>query len=293
LQGDGEALKYKLIAIDLDGTLLSPAGKVTARTKAAVHRCLAAGYLVCFATGRNFTESRAILDAVAHYGSAVFVGGAMVIDTKQRITLHRTLMNPDLARQLCGFFEDCGHAVLALQDTGHAGVDYLISGKIEPNEATRQWLSVTSASVHWIDGLPAHEHDHTIRVGIVAPATKDREIQDDLSATFGSRIVSHCLLVPAYGVQVVEVFDPAVNKWEGILHLAARHKIEPAEIVAIGDDVNDVPMVKNAGLGVAMGNAHPQLQAVAKKVIGSNAEDGLAVFLEELIAKHLVDPVSS
>jgi hypothetical protein len=282
--------KYKMIAIDLDGTLLSPTGAVTPRTKAAVHACLASGYLVCFATGRNFTESQTILDAVAHYDSAVFVGGAMVIDTKQRLTLHRTLMAPQLARELCGFFETRGHAVLALQDTGHAGVDYLISRDIEPNSATRQWLSVTAATAQFVSGLAEHSHEHTIRVGIVAPMETADAMQADLNASFGSRIVSHSILVPAYGVQVVEVFDPAVNKWVGILFLAQRHKVEAKEIIAIGDDVNDLPMVREAGLGVAMGNAHPQLKAAARRVIGSNAEDGLAVFLEELVVSHAVMP---
>src|SRR4051794_18115174 len=104
---------YRMIAIDLDGTLLSPRGEVTPRTKAAIHRALAAGMLVCFATGRNWTESQTVLDAVAHYDSAVFVGGAMVVDTKQRVTLHRTMMEPALARELCTVFESRGHAVLA------------------------------------------------------------------------------------------------------------------------------------------------------------------------------------
>ena len=90
--------QYRMIAIDLDGTLLTPTGEVTARTKDAVHRALSAGLLVCFATGRNMTESQMVLDAVAHYDTAVFVGGAMVIDTKQRTTLHRTAMQPQLAR---------------------------------------------------------------------------------------------------------------------------------------------------------------------------------------------------
>ena len=111
-------MKYKLIAIDLDGTLLSPSSQVTARTKAAIHRALEAGLLICFATGRNFTESQTVLDAIEHYDSAVFVGGAMVIDTRQRVTLHRTVMDPELARELCGFFESHGQAALALQDTG-------------------------------------------------------------------------------------------------------------------------------------------------------------------------------
>src|SRR5215203_3726871 len=118
---------YRMIAIDLDGTLLSPEGKVTERAKAAVHKALDAGLLVCFATGRNWTESKTVLEAVAHYDSAVFVGGAMVIDTRNEVTLHQTMVEPQLAREICKLLEDHGHAVLALQETGVAGVDYLVS----------------------------------------------------------------------------------------------------------------------------------------------------------------------
>src|SRR6202051_3472397 len=117
--------QYRMIAIDLDGTLLSPEGQVSPRAKKAVQRCLSAGLLVCFATGRNWTESRAIFDTVEHWPTAVLVGGAIVIDTDQKVPLHRTMMEPSLARQVCAALESHGHAVLALQDTGSAGVDYL------------------------------------------------------------------------------------------------------------------------------------------------------------------------
>src|SRR5689334_6347590 len=156
--------QYRMIAIDLDGTLLSPNGEVTPRTKAAVHGALGAGLLVCFATGRNMTESQTVLQAVAHYDTAVFVGGAMVVDTRQRLTLHRTCMQSDLARELCGTIEGMGHAVLALQDTGEVGVDYLISDGLPLNFATRQWLKVTRATVHQAKDLARHPHEHTIRV---------------------------------------------------------------------------------------------------------------------------------
>src|SRR5260221_4551771 len=121
--------QYRMIAIDLDGTLLSPAGEVTPRTKQAVHSALNAGLLVCFATGRNMTESQMVLDSVAHYDSAVFVGGAMVIDTKQRTTLHRTAMEPALAQEVCGTLQSLGHAALDLQDIGLPGVHYLLSDR--------------------------------------------------------------------------------------------------------------------------------------------------------------------
>jgi 5-amino-6-(5-phospho-D-ribitylamino)uracil phosphatase len=287
LAGDGEALKFKMIAIDLDGTLLSPQGKVNPRTRSAVQRILKAGPVVCFATGRNFTESKPVLEAVGHFDSAVFVGGAMVIDTQKQITLHRTLMKPELARELCEFFESRSHAVLALQDTTAAGVDYLISKNIPRSQATQKWLEVTRATVHWIENLGRHPHEHTIRIGIVAPSDPMAELNRTLLKTFGSRIVSHKLIVPAYGVDVLEVFDPAVNKWEGILHVARLHGIDPCEIIAIGDDINDVPMVQNAGFGVAMANGHPELLAVADRVIGHNKDDGLAIFLEELADQNL------
>jgi Cof subfamily protein (haloacid dehalogenase superfamily) len=274
-----------MLAIDLDGTLLSPAGLVAAATRAAVHRAVDSGLKVCFATGRNLTESLSILDAVGHYDLGVFAGGAMVIDTRRRQTVHRTTMSPALAEQVSRFLEERGHAVLALQDTGRAGVDYLLTdgpaSKVSP--ATTQWLAITAAEVHRVASVADRPHEHTVRVGIVAAMDVARQVRDALIARFGSTIVTHTLNVAAYGVDVLEVFDPAVNKWEGILHVARHHRIDPASIIAIGDDVNDIPMVRQAGLGVAMGNAHPELLAVAGRIIGSNAENGLAAFINEIL----------
>jgi len=281
-----------MIAIDLDGTLLSPEGKVTERAKAAVHQCLSAGLLVCFATGRNWTESKTVLDAVAHYSTAVFVGGAHVVDTKQEVTLHRTMMEPTLAADVCRELESSGHAVLALQDTGSAGVDYLITADVGLNPATAHWMRVTSAKVHRIPSLADYAHEHTIRVGIVAEPDEVARVEKELAEKFGERIMMMSIRVPQAGVTVLEVFDPAVNKWEGIMHVARRHGIEPEQIIAIGDDVNDVPMLKQAGLGVAMGNARDEIKAVAKRVIGHNKDEGLAEFLEELVAQHAVEPMT-
>lgn len=284
--------RYRMIVIDLDGTLLSPVGTVTEATRAAVHRVLDAGLLVCFATGRNWTESQAILDDIAHYGTAVFVGGAMVIDTQHRITLHRTAMEPALAAEVCAMLEAMGHAALALQDTAVAGVDYLATADVPMNEASRQWMRVTAAKINMVPRLGTHSHEHTIRVGICAEAAEVARVQALLKESFGERILCQNLFVPTYGVEVLEVFDPAVNKWEGVLHVARRHGIVPEQIVAIGDDINDLPMVKNAGLGVAMGNAKSELLAAAKRVIGTNEEEGLASFLNELVDQHTVEPIA-
>jgi len=282
---------YKMIAIDLDGTLLSPEGKVTERTKSAIHQCLASGMLVCFATGRNWTESRTVLETVAHHDHAVFAGGAMVIDTKQQVTLHKTAVDPQLAREVCEVLESAGHAVLALQDTGAAGVDYLVSDEIPLNRETEHWMAVTSAKVHPVQRLSRYSHEHTIRLGIVAPPEEVATVHDELEQRFGQRIFFHRIFVPQASVEVLEIFDPAVNKWEGILHVARLHGVQSDQIIAIGDDVNDLPMLTQAGLGVAMGNARDEIKSAAKKVIGHNRDDGLAEFLEQLVADHAVQPI--
>ncbi|HEX4793052.1 MAG TPA: HAD hydrolase family protein, partial [Humisphaera sp.] len=161
------------------------------------------------------------------------------------------------------------------------------------NDATSQWMAATRSTVHKVGRLGRYQHDHTIRVGICATAAEIGIVKQELGDRFGDRIVFQNLLVPAYAVEVLEIFDPAVNKWEGILHVARRHGVEPEQIVAIGDDVNDIPMIRNAGLGVAMGNARPEVQAVAKRIIGANHDEGLAAFLDELVASHAVEPAIS
>jgi 5-amino-6-(5-phospho-D-ribitylamino)uracil phosphatase len=283
---------YRMIAIDLDGTLLCPQGQVSARVKKAIHRALQSGLLVCFATGRNWTESRQILREVEHHDTAVFVGGAMVIDTKRSVTLQRTIMQPELAAEVCDALENIRHAVLALQDTSVAGVDYLITAGVEMNDATHRWIEKTTTTVKRIEKLGRHKHEHTVRCGVCAPSSEIAEAKVMLNRRFGSRILCQSLYVPATSVEVVEVFDPAVNKWRGILHVAARHGVSPEQIIAIGDDVNDLPMIRNAGLGVAMGNARPEVLAAAKLTIGRNDEEGLAKFLEELVARQMVEPIA-
>jgi 5-amino-6-(5-phospho-D-ribitylamino)uracil phosphatase len=273
-----------MFAIDLDGTLLSPGGLVSARTKDAVHRIVRAGARVCFATGRNFTESRSILESVEHFDVAVFVGGALVFDTQRRVTLQRTLMHPELARDLSKFFESRGHAALALQDTHTAGVDYLASREFNLHGDTERWLKATQSTIRRVADLAGYPHEHTMRVSIVTEIAPGNRMRDELQEAFGDRIVSHSFTSLLNDVSVVEAFDPTVNKWQGVLHVAGIHGVKREEIVAVGDDVNDVPMVREAGFGVAMGNARGGLKEVADRVIGPNSEDGLAAFLEELAA---------
>ncbi len=276
---------YRMIAIDLDGTLLDPAGQVTPRVRRAVHALIDKGWVVCFATGRTLLESRPVLEQVGHFDQAVFVGGAVVMDTRAGITLHQQKMEPQLARALSQLLEEMGHAVLALQDSSAAGADYFATAGVPLDEATQRWMAAFGIRLTPLPSLADHNHAHTIRLGVVGTAGETRAAEQRIRETFAERVLCHSLRVLG-DVEVLECFDPAVNKWEGIRQVARHHGIDESQVVAVGDDWNDLAMIRHAGLGVAMGNARPQIKAIAQRVIGPNHEEGLAVFLEELAGQQ-------
>jgi Cof subfamily protein (haloacid dehalogenase superfamily) len=274
---------YRLIAIDLDGTLLLPDGTVSPRNREAVHRAVAAGFDVVFATGRNFNESRRILDAVGHGDMGIFVSGAIVMDLRQQTVIRRMGMDSQLAREVSAVIEEMGYPALALQDHDRACADYIATSDVELNKATSDWMALTSATIERVGSVARHPHPCTIRVGLVAAHDETARIEKAIVERFGGRVIVHSLYVPAYDVEVLEVFDPAVSKWQGVLHIAGLRGLTPAQIVAVGDDVNDLSMITGAGLGAAMGNAKANVAAAAKRVLRSNSENGLAEFLDELV----------
>src|SRR5690606_38919381 len=98
----------RLIATDLAGTLPNHEAKASEPNKLAVRRALEAGFRVVFATGRNYYESLPVIDEIGHYDAAVFVGGATIVDTRGGETLHRQLIEPEIAREVCALIERYG-----------------------------------------------------------------------------------------------------------------------------------------------------------------------------------------
>lgn len=275
--------RYQMVVLDLDGTLLLPDGSLTPRTIKAVADVTKAGFRVCVATGRNHTESRPHLQKLGIKTECIFVGGAMIIDTSTGKTLHRTTMHPQVAADACRILESLGHAAMALQDTCETGLDYLISRDLPIRPQSERWMAAMKMGIEYVPDLADFHHLHTLRVGICAESAEMEPIVALLQKHFGDRAMVHRLRVPGANCEVLEVFDPAVSKWEGICFLMRRHKIAAAHVIAVGDDMNDLHMIEHSGLGVAMGNARPELKEVADRVIGKNTEDGLAQFLEELL----------
>lgn len=291
------AHRYDLIALDLDGTLFGPDGKVSPANAAAVRAARDAGIEVVICTGRALIESRSAVAAVeAHLPARgrniapmVCAGGALVNDAASGRTLHRWPMDPSLVGRLCAHFARLGRAPLILKDRDAAGFDYLVvnTGPIEP--PSQWWFDVMNVEVKFIDDIARDPHpEHTVRVGFAAMSAVMRDLARGVHAEFGGEtLTQHFAAVmgvdPAapHGVKdesvhLLEVFDRQVNKWTAVHRLAMEQGIPRERIAAIGDEVNDVAMIEGAGLGVAMANAVPAVKKAAKIETKSNAEDGVA-----------------
>jgi hypothetical protein len=109
-------------------------------------------------------------------------------------------------------------------------------------------------------------------------------LEAELLAAHPQRLSVHVIRSPRYRDWMCEIAPAGVTKWSGVTAVAAGWGIAAAEICAVGDDVNDLPMVRNAGLGVAMGNAVAELRAAADRVVATHDAGGIADVADLLLA---------
>ena len=276
---------FDLLAVDLDGTLLNSQGRLPPENRAALHRAHAAGIRIVLCTGRAFAETRPILDQIGlDLDATITAFGALITDIPSGRTIERDLFDAGTARELSDWFLRSDQSVLWLVDRDQAGHDgYDLSGR-RRNPAVDHWVRRTECRIQAIRDLSEAVH-LPARISIIDEPAMLRRMSDDLGREFGERIRHNVLSAPTYQLMVIEAFAPHVNKWYGIERLCRRWNIDPRRTVAIGDEVNDVDMLRHAGLGFAMENAHPAAKAAAPRMTTSNDAAGVAAVIDEILGK--------
>lgn len=302
------SIGYDLIAIDLDGTLLCPSGRISPANAAAVRRAREAGVRVTICTGRGLVECRAFAQQIEQRDPVVVAGGAMLSCPTSLSTLHRFAMDRGLVGELVECMLSHGHAALVLKDpdgtrprNGDAselhGHDYLV---VSPNgwegidPVTRWWFKELDVPVKVVARLDEDEHPEcTVRVGVCGTKRATRQVAADVRKSFTNRTTLHHFQAVVPGthpehdddhILILEAFGRDVNKWTAIRWLAERDGIDHARIAAIGNDINDVAMLSGAGLGVAMGNAIPEARDAAHRHTLPNDRDGVAHAIDKVLA---------
>lgn len=234
-------------------------------------------------TGRSFTETRRIVDEIGlDLDAAISVFGALVTEVATGRTIDRTPIPLDTALDVTNWFQKEGYAVSWLTDADEAGNDgYVIDGP-RRHEALDRWIERSACDVRCTDRVPA-DAIAPLRLSIIDEVGVLEEVSPRLRHKFDGRLTHNILDVPAHGFTVIEAFAAQVNKWFGIEKLCRMWRIDPRRTAAIGDDVNDLDMLREAGLGVAVGNARPAVKDVARRIVARNDECGVAELIDMIL----------
>jgi HAD superfamily hydrolase (TIGR01484 family) len=282
--------RYDLLVIDLDGTLLRSDGTVSSANQQAIERARLAGLEVIIATGRSLVESRAALQAINHQGLVVAAGGSLLCDAATGRTVGRRAMDVDVVRDVTRWLIAHDHRALILKDAQATGYDYLLVGDGHLDPASRWWFEQMSVQVREVQSFEEDVHPHdTVRTGAVAESSRLAPLVERLRCELSDRCsLQHWSAVTetaatGSATHLLEVFDLQVNKWSMIVDHCEQTGIHPSRIAAIGDGLNDVELITNAALGIAMANAGPEVLAVARQVTGHHDADGVASAIDRVL----------
>ncbi|WTQ86046.1 Cof-type HAD-IIB family hydrolase [Streptomyces achromogenes] len=270
LPGDGLADRpaFRLVATDLDGTLLRDDQTVSERTLRALARVAEAGARHLVVTGRPAAACKQYLAALGYRGLAVCGQGAQLYDAGADRLLSSASLDLGLAQEVVERVE----AVLGPLELGVVTAPPESRFKVTPRfgERVRHGWDVTAdRGLLWTDPIDKLVLHHT--------SVPEDEVESVARMLCGDRVtVVHSVR------GMVEVLPAGTTKAAGVERAARLLGCDAAETVAFGDMPNDIPLLAWAGHGVAVANAHPALRAMADEIAPGNDEDGVAVVLERL-----------
>jgi len=266
-------MQYKLIAADMDGTLLGPDRTISQKNLAAIRRALDLGVIFTVSTGRPMIAMRKYQEVLQLQTPIITYNGGVVMMPDSGEVLYQKNMNPSAAdaviqrgkaldASMCIWSGDNLYTLredaYTTQYAGRAGGATLIK-EAQVADVIRQGIG----KILW--------YDEPQRIEAFQDALRHTPIEQ----------VTYFTSSPAF----LEIVDHQVSKGNALRFLGEYHGVSAAEMMAIGDGMNDLAMLEYAGLGVAMGNASDTVKAVADVMTGSNADDGVAQAIERFVLR--------
>jgi Cof subfamily protein (haloacid dehalogenase superfamily) len=262
----------RLLATDLDGTLLGTDGAISARSVAALHAAREHGWYVVLATGRPpFMVDLLMPELSGAVTHGVLANGSVVCTLPDQRVLHTIQFDLDSARHAVEVLRrhDAGYGFALATDAGFAH---------QPGFAER--MPAPQIIAPSVDAMEAAEG---ATVAIKLMAFHDRYSAHELLALLPTLLDEH-LSITHVGADCVEIGPVGVDKGAGLSWLCGELGVDAADVVAFGDEFNDHQMLRWAGHSVAMANAHPATRALADEIAASNLDDGVAAVVERMIA---------
>ncbi|ANE05053.1 Cof-type HAD-IIB family hydrolase [Corynebacterium crudilactis] len=267
----------KLVATDVDGTLINSSERVPQRLREVITRMTAQGVTLALSTGRPPRWIHLVLDQLSVQPICVCANGAVLYDSaKDEIIAAHTLSSAVMKNTVMA-------ARVALESHGGMSIAVERAGKSAYDAAEELFLVTPEYSHAW----PSDEHGIVSEDEVLAePATKLLLRSDHLESKELFDIVRAAVPVDQVHVTfsmsggLIEIAAPGVTKALGVSMLAEQLNIAREDVITFGDMPNDIEMLQWAGRGIAMGNARPEVKAVADHITGTNDDAGVADILE-------------
>jgi hypothetical protein len=283
--------RIRLLVLDVDGTVTDSRHEVSANTRAAIRRVREAGIRVMLATGRRYRDTLPVAATLGVDAPLVTASGALVKRPSDHATLQRAAFAPGVLAAVVARIAAAGHEPILYSDSFAAGYDFhcrsLAGADPAAAGAGRGVSEYLGRNRHLADVRPdLHEAPPAAAFAGFAMGTEADmlALEAALHAAQPDRLALHVIRSPRYRDWMCEFAPAGVTKWTGALAVAETWGIAAAEICAVGDDVNDLPMIRGAGLGIAMGNAVAAVRAAADRVVGGHDDGGIADVANLLLA---------
>lgn len=269
-------LRYRLLAVDIDGTLVNSRDELTPVVLAALRKASAAGVKIVLATGRRYSRALPFAEPLGIRAPIVTASGALIKDPLDHKTLFRAHLERADLLEVLAVTSQHGYDAVLYGDTYAEGFDYYCPKVVGVGPALAEYYAVNAGSERELADLMANPPEG-IFAGFAMGTRDDMfALEAELQRKLPEKLYTHVIRSPRYQGFMCEIAPAGATKWSGVRHVADEWNIADEEICAVGDDVNDLPMLVGSGLGVAMGNAVDELKAAADRIAPRNDDDGLA-----------------
>lgn len=266
-------MDIKLIACDMDDTLLTSEKNITERTRAAINKAIELGKIFLIATGRMFISARPYAESLGLDVPLVTYNGALIKGSQSGKIYFEHKMKLETAQEVLRFCQERGYYL-----------QYYINDDVcieKANDFSEYYGRVQHIPITELGEAFYDLHQEPYKMLVISPLEDASKVRSDFEEHFADKL-------DIYNSQpnFLELMEPGVNKWQAVKAVAERFDIHPEEIMCLGDSGNDYDMVANAGIGVAVANANEKVLQAAKIVTASNDNDGVAIVLESILTKQ-------
>jgi Cof subfamily protein (haloacid dehalogenase superfamily) len=272
----------RLLALDIDGTLLDPQFKISAQNLAALRAAHAAGIEIMLATGRRHDYALPIAQELGFPVCLISSNGA-VIRSSAGETFFTDRLPARTAAELIQYMDDFrGHAVLTFDRQGN---DALVLERFDDlNRSIARWMETNAQFIQYVSPLENALTEDPIQAMYCGRVARMEHAQEHMrQASFLDKITVVKTQYDHRDLCLLDILNRDCSKGHALRRWAEQRRVPREQIMAIGDNHNDLEMLEFAGLPVVMGNASYDLKQSGWKVTASNAENGVARALEEIL----------